>query len=126
MSRTPPGFAESGQTPLSPPPFTTLPDPALRAFVEVPKSGRIVIPAAMRAAMGVKEGDRVMLLVEDGVLTVESHARVIAKIQAKIRALVPPGVSLVDELIADRRREAASEWDEAVLGPLPPALQGYK
>ena len=126
MSRTPPGFAESGQTPLSPPPFTSHPDPALRAFVELPKSGRIVIPSAMRAAMGVKEGERVMLLVEAGVLTVESHARVIAKIQAKIRALVPPGVSLVDELIADRRREAASEWDEAVLGPLPPALQGYK
>ena len=126
MSRTPPGFAESGQTPLSPPLFTSLPDPALRAFVELPKSGRIVIPSAMRAAMGVKEGERVMLLVADGVLSVESHARVIAKIQAEMQKYAVPGVSIVDELIADRRREAAAEWDEDVLGPLPPALQGYK
>jgi hypothetical protein len=35
--------------------------------------------------------------------------RALTQLQAAVRALVPPGVSLVDELIEDRRREAARD-----------------
>ncbi len=39
----------------------------------------------------------------------EDMAETVRRIQAEVRKFVPPGVSLVDELIADRRREAEQE-----------------
>ena len=43
-----------------------------------------------------------------------------------MRSLVPEGSSIVDEFIADKRREAAREWDEDLLGPLPALLAPFK
>ena len=56
--------------------------------------GRVVIPAALREAMEVNEGDALLAWIEDGEL---------------LKGLLPEGESLADELIADRRREAAAE-----------------
>jgi len=73
------------------------------------ENGRIVIPAAMRAALGVQAGDEVILIIEDGELRLTTSARRIERAQQLVRKHVPKGVSLSDELIADRRREAARE-----------------
>ena len=45
---------------------------------------------------------------EDGVM-VESASAALKRAQALVKTLVPEGVSLVDELINDRRREAERE-----------------
>ncbi|KXF79450.1 hypothetical protein ATN84_00040 [Paramesorhizobium deserti] len=69
----------------------------------------------MRAAMMVKPGDTVTAEVVDGELRIYSRAVVLAQIAAeaaKFKA-AHPGVSLVDELIADRREEARKELEEA-------------
>jgi hypothetical protein len=47
--------------------------------------------------------------VVDGELRVRSRDAAISEIQKLVRGLVPDGVSVVDELIADRRAEAAKD-----------------
>jgi antitoxin component of MazEF toxin-antitoxin module len=71
--------------------------------------GRLTVPPAMLDELGLSVGDPVVLEVEGGELRLRSQKRVIAEIQALVRQYVPEGVSLVDELIAERRREAELE-----------------
>jgi AbrB family looped-hinge helix DNA binding protein len=71
--------------------------------------GRILIPAEYRRALGIREGDLVTLMIEDGVLQVITVPEGIRRAQAIVRQHVPAGVSLVDELLAERRAEAARE-----------------
>lgn len=68
--------------------------------------GRLQIPADVRKALDLKDGDTVTLEVIDGKLQVRPFRQVIAEIQERMRGFVPEGVSLADELIADRRAEA--------------------
>ena len=71
--------------------------------------GRIVIPARMRRALGLKPGDRMTAALEDDRLVLERREVVLGRLQAAFAAVVPPGVSLVDELIKERRAEASRE-----------------
>lgn len=73
------------------------------------EGGRIAIPADLLCKLGLQDGDTVVLHVVEGVLRVRSPDAVIAEIQALVRGFVPEGVSVVDELIAERRAEAARE-----------------
>jgi AbrB family looped-hinge helix DNA binding protein len=73
------------------------------------KGGRIVIPAEMRRAMGIEVGQEVVLRLEDGELRVSTLAGAIRRAQDLVRRHVPPERSLVEELLAERRREAADE-----------------
>lgn len=71
--------------------------------------GVLVLPADLLRELGLGEGYIVLLEVVQGELRIRSRDAVIAAIQALAREYVPDGVSLVDELIADRRDEAARE-----------------
>jgi bifunctional DNA-binding transcriptional regulator/antitoxin component of YhaV-PrlF toxin-antitoxin module len=71
--------------------------------------GKLVIPASFRRELGLQVGDTVVMEVVEGELRVRSRDAAIADIQKLVRSLVPEGVSLSDELIADRRAEAARE-----------------
>lgn len=84
----------------------------LKARLQLGAGGRIVIPADMRAAMGVSEGDTLLARVVDGEFRLLSREAAIRKVQALVRRHVPEGISLVDELIADRRAEARRETEE--------------
>ncbi len=75
--------------------------------------GRLVVPAPLREAMGLKEGDQLVTGIEDGRLVMETRANVLRRLQEHLKATAPPGASLVDELIADRREEARTEREEA-------------
>jgi AbrB family looped-hinge helix DNA binding protein len=77
--------------------------------VRIIEGGKLVIPAAMRRALGISSGDTVLVDVDDGELRVRSLERAVARAQAIVRKHVPEGVSLVDELIADRREAAERE-----------------
>ncbi len=81
----------------------------LRANLTVAANGRVVIPADIRAALGVKDGGKLIARIEDGRLVLETVHTALAKVQAMVRQYVPEGVSLVDELIAERRAEAQRE-----------------
>ncbi|HZR99383.1 MAG TPA: AbrB/MazE/SpoVT family DNA-binding domain-containing protein [Chloroflexota bacterium] len=71
--------------------------------------GRIVIPAEYRNALGLHEGDVVTMRLEGNEIRLYSFKEGVRRAQALVREFVPEGVSLADELIAERRREAALE-----------------
>jgi len=71
--------------------------------------GRIVIPAEYRQALGLHEGDEVLLRLEDGEVRVYTLANAIRRAQELVARYVAPGRSLADELIAERRAEAERE-----------------
>ena len=93
--------------PKSSTPFSYEPKQQVKAKLD--KAGRVVIPAAFRTALGVKPGEYLILRIEDGELRAWTFEYAVKKSQETMRKHVPPGVSLVDELIAERRREAAME-----------------
>jgi antitoxin component of MazEF toxin-antitoxin module len=73
------------------------------------EGGTLVLTDDLLRELGVRDGDTVVLEVVQGELRVRSRDAVIAEIQALAREYVPEGVSVVDELIAERRAEAARE-----------------
>jgi AbrB family looped-hinge helix DNA binding protein len=73
--------------------------------------GHIVIPAAIREAMGIKAGETLVMEVDKGQLRVESFDARLARFQDELLELAGPERLLSDELIAERRAEA---WCEQV------------
>jgi AbrB family looped-hinge helix DNA binding protein len=77
--------------------------------MRINENGRIVIPASFRKALGVKVGDEVILRMEDDELRITTMQRRLERARRRIRRYVEPGVSLADELIAERREAAKRE-----------------
>jgi bifunctional DNA-binding transcriptional regulator/antitoxin component of YhaV-PrlF toxin-antitoxin module len=102
----PPGLSESSAPPPSPPAMP----PSAHAFLG--QDGRLLIPAALREAAGIERGVRLFLRVEGEQIIVESFPATIRRIQRLLAPARIPGVSIVDELIADRREEARREDEE--------------
>jgi len=66
----------------------------------------LVIPDAYRKALGLKPGDEVLLVLEDGETRVISTRQAIARAQVLLRRYIPEGRILSEELIKERREEA--------------------
>jgi AbrB family looped-hinge helix DNA binding protein len=79
------------------------------ARARINESGRMVIPASFRKALGIRAGDEVVLRIEDDELRITTLKLRLERAQRRIRTYVKPGVSLVDELIAERREAAKRE-----------------
>ncbi len=105
--------AQSARSPQSPEPADASP-----GFVWTPvdKGGRIVLPMAFVDALGAGEGDQVQLALDGDVVRVLSRAAALRELQAQVRRFVPEGASLVDELLAERRAEAAKEAEPSPHG----------
>lgn len=73
------------------------------------QGGRIVIPAAYRKVLGVQIGDELLLQLEGGALRVYTRVEALKRAQQLVRKYVPKGVSLVEELLRERRLEADRE-----------------
>lgn len=78
--------------------------------------GKVAIPADVRRQLGIKDGDRIVFDIEDGRLTITTRDQALRKLQDHVASILPPDFSLVDSLIADRRREAAEEEAKALRG----------
>jgi AbrB family looped-hinge helix DNA binding protein len=77
--------------------------------VVVGDRGRLVLPSAVRSALDLKPGTRMLVTTEpDGSVRLRPF-RSVADRNLGMFADVAPGVSMVDELIAERRAEAARE-----------------
>lgn len=77
--------------------------------VRVGPKGRVVVPAPIRHALGLEEGSELVARVEGGGIVFEPRSAAVDRLRALVRASIPDGVSLVDELIAERRAEAGRE-----------------
>jgi AbrB family looped-hinge helix DNA binding protein len=74
--------------------------------------GRVVIPAAFREVLKLSEGDTLVASIADGELHLLTIQAAVRRAQAIVRRFVPEGVSLVDELLEDRRREVEREHQD--------------
>jgi AbrB family looped-hinge helix DNA binding protein len=79
------------------------------SHARVNENGRVVIPAAFRKALGIASGDTVVLRLDEGELKITTLRQRIKRSQEIVRKHVPRTVSLVDELIAERREAAKRE-----------------
>lgn len=75
------------------------------------QGGRVVVPKEFRQKLGIKEGDEVIWTEVDGQVVLTSRRKQIEQAQKLCAALFAgqPARSLSDELIAERRAEAAAE-----------------
>jgi AbrB family looped-hinge helix DNA binding protein len=73
--------------------------------IRVGRQGRLVIPANLRLAMGLEVGETLVARVEEDRLVLERPRATLARLQRAFSETVPEGVSLADELLADRRAE---------------------
>jgi AbrB family transcriptional regulator, stage V sporulation protein T len=77
------------------------------------KGGKIVLPAELRRELGFNEGDRLVIDREGEALVIKTFAQVIREVQARVKTIIGDYEgSIVDELIAERRREAAMEDED--------------
>jgi AbrB family looped-hinge helix DNA binding protein len=80
--------------------------------VRVDSAGRVVAPADLRQQLGIASGDELILSADKQGIHLQTFAQAV---QAAQEALAPyriPGVSIVDELIRERREEAKREYRE--------------
>jgi AbrB family looped-hinge helix DNA binding protein len=82
--------------------------PLAAAKVPVGPQGRLVIPSELRRQLGIGPGDVLVAFVEDGRLVLEKRESVLQRLRQRF-AHIPAGVSLADELIAQRRNESRQE-----------------
>lgn len=81
--------------------------------VTVSDRGRIVLPAEVRERLQIKDGDWLTLVLEpNGTIKMLTGAVYARSLRGMFKHLGRPGQSMVDELIAERRREAAMEERE--------------
>ena len=77
---------------------------------KITNGGRIAIPAAYRHALGVKEGDEVIVKLIDGEILITTRLQELRRAQTIIAQHVPEdNSSWSDEIIAERHAEARDE-----------------
>ena len=82
--------------------------------ITVGDRGRLVLPADVRAELGIEAGARMLLSTErDGSLRLRPYRSVAEQNRGLLADAAPADTSMVDELLAERRREAAREDREA-------------
>jgi AbrB family looped-hinge helix DNA binding protein len=77
--------------------------------LRIASNGRVVIPADIRAELGLEGGDMLVVRVVDGAVVLEPVRTAIRRARAAFRKYVPSDTSLADELIEERRRAASDE-----------------
>lgn len=73
------------------------------------KGGRIIIPGEFRKALDMRQGEYVVLQLQGEEIRLYTMREAIRRSQERLSEYIPDDRSLVDELIAERRSEAARE-----------------
>ena len=66
--------------------------------------GRVVLPAALREELGLRQGDVFLVTLEGGQLVASTPRAALDRVRARVR-----GIGVVEELLEDRRRQAEAE-----------------
>ena len=78
-------------------------------WAQIGPDGRVVIPAAYRRLLGTEGGGSVLMLLEDGEVRLVGRDAAVRRAQNLVARYIPGGAHLADELIEERRAEAAHE-----------------
>ena len=73
------------------------------------KSGRLVIPVQFRRALGLTEGEGVMISIKNGHIEISLIDESIKKAQKKVSKYLRSDSDLVETLFDDRKEEIANE-----------------
>lgn len=77
--------------------------------IKVAPNGRIVIPSKFRKALGVENGGELLLRKGEMGLELYTVAQAVDALQKYFRQFKKPGESMVDEFLAERKREVERE-----------------
>ena len=81
----------------------------MQARAKLNANGRVVIPAAVRKALDLRPGDKLIMRIEDGELRLSTRRQALARARRMIRQYIPTDEDLTQRLIDDRRKEAERE-----------------
>ena len=81
--------------------------------VQVSENGRMNLPAEMRRALGLRGAGRVILTQEENGVRITTMEQALKRVRDLAQPFRPESRLASDELIADRRAEAAREAGEA-------------
>jgi bifunctional DNA-binding transcriptional regulator/antitoxin component of YhaV-PrlF toxin-antitoxin module len=79
------------------------------AELTVNDEGGVTIPASIRQAAGIEAGVPLVAYLEDGRVMIETREQLADRVRREVAAAWTGDGSAVEELIADRRAEAARE-----------------
>lgn len=75
----------------------------------VAPSGRMIIPASMRAKLGCQKGGNLLARLVDDTIVLEPIDAAVHRAQALVSQYISKTAGIVDELIAERHEAAKSE-----------------
>lgn len=73
------------------------------------KNGRLLLPVKFRKALDLRPGDELILRLEEDSIQVIPLHQAVTQAQKLVRKYVPEGISLVQDLLAERRKEVNNE-----------------
>ena len=88
-------------------------DPRIPVWRTLNVGGMLELPGTFLAELGIEEGDRVCLKLDANGLKIMNRDAALTHAQELAGRYMTDGVSAVDELIAERRREARKEETES-------------
>lgn len=77
--------------------------------VRIDEAGRVVVPAPIRKALGIKGKQMLHISLDDGFIRLQTVEAGLERIWAIARSKGKSSKSVVDDFIAERRAEAAKE-----------------
>lgn len=83
----------------------------IQTTVRLGPQGRVVIPAKLRQLLAVEPGDTLVARYQDGQLILEKAETIKRRLKGRF-AHISKEISLTDELLAERRKEAKREGSE--------------
>ena len=72
-------------------------------------TGRLILPQPVRMEQGLGGGDELVVSIEDGAIVLRTYEEAMQRLQDAFSEGISADVSLVDELITQRREEAARD-----------------
>jgi len=75
----------------------------------VTDAGRVVIPAELRKEFGIEEGEEIIFSKDENGIRITTLREAMRQAQDYFASLAPPEVCMSEELLRERREEAARE-----------------
>jgi AbrB family looped-hinge helix DNA binding protein len=79
------------------------------ARTKITKGGKISIPSACRKYLNLRDGQEIIFDAKDGAVVIYPISFALEKARKLVNKYHDPNTSLVDKLIAERRKEAENE-----------------